>query len=143
MSSIREFGSRIPGITYVERPGAYAFILDAQNRLAIVRTGLGFFLPGGGAEAGESLETALKREVFEEIGYTIVSAQAVGQAAQFHWSEFYKSHFRKVGTFFRVQATAPAVPAFQNDHELVWLAKPQAARQLTQEFQRFAVSEFS
>jgi 8-oxo-dGTP diphosphatase len=138
---VREFGSRVAGISYVDRPGAYAFLPDNQQRLAVVRTGVGLFLPGGGIESGEDALSGLKREVFEEIGYTIHAATVRGQAAQFHWSEFYQAHFKKIGTFYLVQATAPAQPIFQQDHSLIWMPPDEAALRLTQEFQRWAVSE--
>ncbi|MBX3021675.1 MAG: NUDIX domain-containing protein [Bdellovibrionales bacterium] len=142
MSSIREFGNRVAGITYVERPGSYAFLFNSDKNLAVISTGFGLFLPGGGNEPGEDALTALKREIFEEIAYTVTSAHVLGQAAQFHWSSFYQQHFRKVGTFFLAEATAPATPRLQKDHTLQWLTQPEAARLLTQEFQRWATSEF-
>lgn len=48
-----------------------ACLLDDQNRLLLVRkrkTQL-FMMPGGKPEEGESLTEALKRELFEELGW--------------------------------------------------------------------------
>lgn len=139
----REFGTKLPGINYVDRPGAYAFLKDANGRLGIIQTGAGLFLPGGGMDPGEDAISGLRRELYEEIGYTLVSAIPKGQAAQYHWSAFYSEYFRKIGTFFDVVATAPAQSQFQDEHELIWLDRAQAAVKLTQEFQRWAVTDLS
>lgn len=107
----------------------------------MIKTGLGLFLPGGGVEGREDAITGLERELYEEIGYELISAVPLGQAVQYHWSAFYRQYFRKIGTFFDVEAKAPAQAQSQIDHELIWLPAGKVAKQLTQEFQRWAVAE--
>ncbi len=130
------------GVHYTERPGAYGFLRDSRDRLAVIQTTFGYFLPGGGLEPGEDSVTGLKREILEEISYEILSAHLVTQAAQYHWSEFYQKHFRKVGSFFVVEYRAPARPVFENEHTLHWLDTGAVARKLSQEFQRWALAEY-
>jgi 8-oxo-dGTP pyrophosphatase MutT (NUDIX family) len=55
------------------RPAARAIVLDPDDRILLVRflfpTGKTFWAtPGGGIEAGESSEEAIRRELFEETG---------------------------------------------------------------------------
>jgi 8-oxo-dGTP diphosphatase len=138
---IRVFGKIRPGVNYVERPGAYAFILNSQQQLAVVRTSLGLFLPGGGVEAGEDPVAGLKRELLEEIAYELESANFLRQAIQYHWSGYYQKNFKKIGSFYRAEAAPKAGITAHPDHKLVWLDTAQAARQLSQEFQRWAVAE--
>jgi 8-oxo-dGTP diphosphatase len=69
--SILVFGKPIKGYRYIERPGAYAIILDEAKRVAVVKNPLGYFLPGGGQDPGESPEETVKREVLEECGFSI------------------------------------------------------------------------
>ncbi|VVE04143.1 NUDIX domain-containing protein [Pandoraea anhela] len=65
ISSLRNFARRIGGGKTV---GVRALIIDESDRVLLVRhTYLnGWFTPGGGVNAGETLMEALRREVFEE-----------------------------------------------------------------------------
>lgn len=141
--AIKSFGQILPGVRYVERPGAYAFLLNSKKELAVVKTSFGLFLPGGGLEPGEDLLTGLQREMCEEIGYKLVRAQFFVRAAQYHWSEFYQSYFKKIGSFFEVEAIAPPNIACADGHDLVWIPLAQAVWELSQEFQRWAATEFA
>lgn len=57
-----------------------ALIFDAEGRLLTVRKRgtQSFMLPGGKREPGEDDLAALARELSEELGVTLVSAEAVG-----------------------------------------------------------------
>ena len=132
------FGEPLPGVTYTDRPGAYGLLHNLQGELAVVQTTMGLFLPGGGLESGEDELGGLTREILEEIGHSVLQADYLGKAIQFHWSEFYHCHFRKRGSFYRVTTQARS-PTMAPDHTLLWLDKNLAANQLTQAFQRWAV----
>jgi 8-oxo-dGTP diphosphatase len=139
--SIPVFGLRLTGIQYEERPGAYAFLRNAAGALAVVKTPMGLFLPGGGMETGEDAMEGLRRELLEEIGYHLVRAELVTQAIQFHWSEYYGRHFKMIGHFYRADAKPPPEPRFQDAHELLWLPPSELVVRLTQEYQRWAVQQ--
>ena len=76
MQQVPSFGTRLPGVPYRPRPGAYALVFDAAGRVAVVHEDEGWYLPGGGLEPGESSEEALAREVVEECccGVDIIRA---------------------------------------------------------------------
>lgn len=139
---IKTFGTRLDGITYTERPGAYAFISNDLREIALIKTSYGLFLPGGGIDPGEDDLTGLQRELREEIGYELVKATFLMRAAQYHWSEFYRRHFKKIGSFYQAQATPPPRDTWAPGHALVWAPVDRAAAELSQEFQRWATAEF-
>jgi ADP-ribose pyrophosphatase YjhB (NUDIX family) len=59
---------------------ALAWIQDAYGNVLLVQQGAGkklWSLPGGKVRSGEAIKDALKREILEEIGLTVVSARVV------------------------------------------------------------------
>jgi 8-oxo-dGTP diphosphatase len=139
--AVATFGEIIPGVTYIDRPGAYGFLFDVRNQLAIIETSHGFFLPGGGIEAGETEEQGLGRELMEEIGHRLISAKFFVQATQYHWSTYYQKYFKKIGAFYHIETVPPSQPQLQKGHGLHWLPPTTAASALSQEFQRWALLE--
>lgn len=87
-----------PSGEFVERPAAYAVIKDSSNRVMAVRASKGFFLPGGGAEQGESALENLRREALEETGHGLASAAHRTTAVQ-HYAVG-DVHYRMTAEFF-------------------------------------------
>src|SRR3989442_15383167 len=62
------------------RIGVFALIFDDQGRVLLgLRRDIDWWnLPGGGMEAGETVDEALRREVYEETGLVVEIEQLVG-----------------------------------------------------------------
>ncbi len=133
------FGSMPEGLVPRLRPGAYGILQDVRGRVAVVGTSEGWFLPGGGAEAGESPEDTLRREVREECGFEVTSMDRLTAADQLTVTQAHREPLRKRSVFFRVRyGTRPAV-APDPGHDLRWLAPAAAAARLTHESHAWAV----
>ena len=136
----REFGSEDAGRSYRLRPGGYAVIRNPRGEVALVRTPEGMFLPGGGQLSGESPEQAAIRETAEEAGFRIALGVCLGVADQLKFSATEGGHLRKRCTFFLAEVLDGArQPAIEPDHELLWLPPAEAAAQLSDESQKWAV----
>ncbi len=136
-----EFGTRLAGVSYVDRPGAYAVIRDGSNAIALVRTQLGFLLPGGGVHQHEAIEEALQREIVEELGYRSRIGNKLCAAVQYLYSEAEHEYFKKVGHFFSATLTVKVGEPIETDHELVWCSPDDAVTKLAQEFQAWAIRQ--
>ena len=139
MSAIPTFGEQVPGQKYLDRPSAYV-ILRQGPRIAIVRTPLATYLPGGGQDPGESPERAAVREVAEECGLRAELLDRLGTANQYVYSEEEGKFFLKQSTFFRARVIGTAL-AVEPDHETLWVTPEEAQRQLSHESHRWAVAE--
>lgn len=102
------------------RPAARAIVLDSDERILLVRfvfpTGKTFWAtPGGGIEAGESSDEAIRRELVEEAGLEIVE---VGPVV---WTRLHIVPF--IGGRYdgqREQYHLVRTPAFTPEPRLTW-----------------------
>jgi len=134
-----QFGEALPGRNYIERPGAYALVLR-DGSVLVVATPSGYFLPGGGVDAGESLEDALARELQEEAGLSVSRMTALGTARQYVIDAETDVAYNKLEHFFIVSAEpTPFAPA-ESDHVVHWVAVDDALASLREPAQAWAVA---
>jgi 8-oxo-dGTP diphosphatase len=137
-----QFGERIAGNIYAYRPGAYAVVFDADQRVAVVKNRYGYyFLLGGGAEPSETMEEALQREVLEESGYDIHIHRKLGEATECFWSEIGQRHFEVHGHFYAASFGQRVREPVDDHHVLVWLTAEEAVNQLCRQSQAWAVRQ--
>ncbi len=135
------FGSLPPSVLAKPRRAAYAVVVDAAGRVAVVRARAGergaYWLPGGAIEPGESPEDAVRREVREELGRGVRLGGAIGEATQvFDAGDegWYEMH----ATFLRA-SFEDALPG-GGEHTLHWLDPRQAAEAFYHACHAWAVS---
>ncbi len=132
------FGTKIPGKEYIQRHGAYG-LMYKEGRIATISFPQGFFLPGGGVDAGESYEQALKREAIEELGWVIDDLKLIGVATQFFYTAFQDLYIENIGHFYFVGRISATAQKTEVDHDLVWLTPEVAIEKLYHDHQRWAV----
>jgi 8-oxo-dGTP diphosphatase len=136
------FGERVAGARYTLRPGAYAVIGNELGQVAVVRTSVGTFLPGGGIEPGETPEEAVVREAKEECALLIRQGPWLTHALQFVYSLKEKQYFEKQSTFFEATVESALSTVVEDDHEMVWLSPADACRELSHESHGWAVERW-
>jgi 8-oxo-dGTP diphosphatase len=140
-AAIPEFGNKIEGINYIERPGAYAVIQNKDKQIAVLQTGTGYFLPGGGLDPGETEVEALKRELMEETGYQISVLSEIGAAVEYIKASDEDKYYKIRSRFYQAQFDAKVGDGIEEDHRLIWLSSEDAIRCITRQSQAWAVQK--
>ena len=138
-TNIREFGIRLRGKEYIDRPGAYAVIEDNNRRIAVIETSNGYFLPGGGINPCEAEIDALKREIVEEIGFHISGVAMIGEAVEYIEALMERKYYRIHSRFYSAQIVSKIVEETEKDRRLVWLWRAEAVKLLKRQSQSWAI----
>lgn len=135
-----EFGEKIPGKNYLERPGSYA-VITKDGLYAVVKNPKSYFLLGGGIEGDESPEEALHREALEEIGMSIRIDKKIGIAIQHIYVPEVDIYVSKEGHFFKATLLDQVSENSEDSHELQWLTKEEALEKILHESHRWAIKQ--
>lgn len=140
-STVPTFGVSTGRFPIQDRPSAYAIIPNSATQLAVVRTAAGYYLPGGGIEAGESAANAVLREVAEECGLTVVLATWRAFATEVVCSEVESTEFIKRSTFCEANLVLPHA-SDRGEFVLEWHSVDAACKLLAPVSHRWAVREW-
>ncbi|HEX5726843.1 MAG TPA: NUDIX domain-containing protein [Longimicrobiaceae bacterium] len=135
-----QFGAVVPGAEYVLRPGGYLVVRNARGEIAVVSSPRGYFLPGGGQEAGESPAEAAVREAGEECGLRVRLGEPLGTADQLVYHTVEDKHYRKRCVFFTADFVGCEGDG-EPDHQLLWMRAEEAVTRLRHGSQAWAVGQ--
>ncbi|HMO35355.1 MAG TPA: NUDIX domain-containing protein [Gemmatales bacterium] len=136
----RVFGQRVPGVTYLHRPGSYVLFQNKEH-FAIVKATGGFCLPGGGQEPGESPEQTAIRECWEEIGLKVKLIRFLGHAQQLAYGHPEQQYFHKLCAFYLAELASAERGPGEADHQLHWMMASQALEHLVHESEKWILQQ--
>jgi 8-oxo-dGTP diphosphatase len=136
-----EFGTPLAGRDYVDRPSVYGIVFDAAGRVLVVEEDDEYYLPGGGIDPGEDLETGLRRELIEETGYAIEILAPLCDARQYAIDKASGRAWKKLCSFFVIRLVGDTKgPSIATNHP-EWVSIERAATLLKDEAHRWAVRQ--
>lgn len=116
---MNSFGQRLETEVYIDRPGAYAILLNDKEEICLVNERGRYTLPGGGCDPGESLEETVCREVKEETGYDIQIITTLDTAIQYCYAKG-EGHFKKECTYFECKVSANIQSEYESGQYPEW-----------------------
>jgi 8-oxo-dGTP diphosphatase len=113
-----------------------------RGRWAMARDPNGFYLLGGGIEAGESPAETIVRESLEECGLVVRLGNGVMHAVQFVDADAEQTHFEKRSVFIAGSCDSVATLPTEPGYELHWLDVDTALQVLSHHSHRWAVGQW-
>lgn len=117
---------------YELRKSARAILLNEEGQIALLKVKAGKYhkLPGGGIEFAESIESALEREVMEEVGAVISIGQKIGIITEYRsqFKQIQESHFYQCKTVGEIGAPTYTEREALDGFSLIWVHYEEALR---------------
>ena len=129
----------IENAEYTDREGAY-LIPFRGNMVGVIQTSKGYFLLGGGLEAGESHSACINRECIEEAGYLSLVKEQVCSAEAYTTHPTIK-YFHPIQTYYYGELLEKVGEPTEDDHRLCWIEYNQLKGMLFVEMQNWALEQ--
>ena len=125
---------------YLDRKGAYIIPIK-DGKVGVVKTPKGYFLLGGGIDAGESHEETIIRECLEEAGYTVKIGEFVCSA------ETYAKHptlgyFHPIQSYYRGELMEKVQEPTESDHKFMWVDLDEIRGKMFTKMQDWAIEQY-
>ena len=142
--TIPSFGQPLENVSYTNRYGVYAVIPDQkhENIILVQAPNGAWFLPGGEIEAGEDHQTALERELIEELGFTATLGQYYGQADEYFYSSHRDTHYYNPAYLYEVTDYQVAGQPLEDFNHLAWFPIDEAILHLKRGSHKWGVEQW-
>ena len=108
--------------------------------VGVIQTSKGYFLLGGGLEAGESHSACINRECIEEAGYLSLVKEQVCSAEAYTTHPTIK-YFHPIQTYYYGELLEKVGEPTEDDHRLCWIEYNQLKGMLFVEMQNWALEQ--
>ena len=140
----RVFGAPKPGVDYGARSGAYGVAFDDAGRAGMVFVHFAdssvYILLGGGIEPGESEADCIRREIMEEIGYSVTVGEKVCVGEEYTFTRRGQKPFHPIGHIYLVELGKKLAQG-EPGRELVWLPVEECREKMALDYQSWAVEK--
>ena len=109
------FGEKEANVEYVTRYGVYAVIPDEKKEKIIL---------------GENHQTALERELMEELRYTAQLGRYLGQADEYFYSRHRDTHFYNPAYLYELTSFQEVQKPLEDFNQLAWFPVEEAIETL-------------
>lgn len=135
-------GSKEENVEYRKRPGVYAIIVNKDNdKIGIVTDGEDYFYLGGGIENGETKLEALKREMIEEVGYSIKNIREFEEVGSHIFAED-KGYLEIIASVYIAEFDKKIAEPIEKDHKVLWVTPEEYVSKMFREWQRYIMERF-
>lgn len=127
---------------YKKRPGSYVIITrKSDHKIGIVTDGIENFYLGGGIEKNETKLEALKRELLEEVGYTIKNIQEFDQIGSFIFAGEY-GYLEVIANVYTAEFDRKVTEPIEKDHVVLWIKPEDYIGKMCREWQEYILKEY-
>lgn len=120
-----DFGFEKKETELILREAVRAVVLNDKNEVGMLYvTKKNFYkIPGGGVEAGENYEAALRREVLEEAGCEIEIIKELGELVEYrtHFNQLQKSYCYLAQVVGEIKEPSFTASELEDGFECLWL----------------------
>jgi 8-oxo-dGTP diphosphatase len=137
------FGVKDVEKNYQARYAAYAILMNEEKEIALIQAPNGaYFLPGGEIEGKETKEEAIAREMLEELGFTVVLSDYLGQADEYFYSRHRETFYYNPGYFYSTKSWERVSEPLEEGNNSSWESPEKAMALLKRGSHKWAVEEW-
>lgn len=138
------FGKKLESLVYKKRLGAYNIVSrNNEKEIVLIQAPNGaYFLPGGEIEEGETKETAIHREMIEELGVKVVIGEYLGQADEYFHSKYRSTDYYNPGYFFVANSWKRVCEPLEKSNTICWVPVDEGIELLKRGSHKWAVHKW-